>query len=376
MNYWLQRHPLLLAAWLGVRARWMRAPRGSLLLAAAATGSAAWLTASHLRGPAAWLTGLMLDYGVVLAGFVALHAVLVVSRLRRSLQSGYRQSWLVAAPIARRSVLFSIAAQITIVALTHLMALLLFAGLAAWLAAKPAAAADIAVLITAGFVSGAVLGSLLSDRKRDGREASRYAPKLRGSADQWQPSARSLAHLPIAQVFAWHRPENLRIVVVAVLFTVQGGSSMLGGLCVVSAWLLAIYLVTLLQATIHVGRTAARWLRCTPVTFLNFAWPIARQSFLQQVIGAVGSGVLGVVLGSPLALTCYLVVLWIMIVIMVLVVSLADCYRDRRSTAKLALSLAGLTAIELRAQGWSLPVVLLMIGWHVRHALQAEGRRT
>ncbi|HEY5807605.1 MAG TPA: hypothetical protein VIT67_06540 [Povalibacter sp.] len=376
MNRWLQRHPLLLAACLSLRTRWMRAPRWPLALAGAAAGLTLWLVAPQLWEPATRLIEVMVDYSLVLAGLSMLHALLVVSKLRKTLYAGYLKSWLAAAPIARRNASLSIAVQIAAIALVHLILLLLLVGLVAWLGTKPGAMADITIFATTGFASGAALALLLRNRERQGREATRYAPRLRTSADRWTPSSRPLAHWPMAQVFAWHRPENLRVILLAVLFTVQGGSSMLAGLCVVSAWLLAIYLVTLLHATIHVGQVAAHWLRCTPMPFLTFAWPIARQSFSQQVIGAAASGVLGVLLGSPVLLTCYLVALWIMVVALVLAVSLADSYRNQRSTAKLALSLTGVAAIEMRAQGWSIPVALLLIGWHVRRALQTEGRTT
>jgi hypothetical protein len=138
----------------------------------------------------------------------------------------------------------------------------------------------------------------------------------------------------------------------------------------VSAWLLAIYLVTLIQAAIHVGHTAAQWLRATPMSFVNFAWPIARGVLLHQLIGASIAAILGVILGLQPLLAVYLLMLWLAVVASLLCVSLADSFCHRSSGWKLLTAALTTAIIEQRHHGWSLPALAAVGAWHVHRALR------
>ena len=62
---------------------------------------------------------------------------------------------------------------------------------------------------------------------------------------------------------------------------------MLGALFILVTWTVGSYLIALLIAIPHVGRSASQWLRSTPVTFWTFAWPLARRALLHQLLGTL-----------------------------------------------------------------------------------------
>lgn len=351
--------------------------RGVLALSAIAIAAVAlltWSSAASLYEPMRQLIELLSRFGFVMGALAAGHAVLLVSKHRRLVLDEYRTSWLSAAPISRGTINRVIVLRVAAKAVVHLAIILAVLSALHLLAGIPVSTSPLTPLVAAGFAAGGVIGWLLPHRVRNGWEASRYAPRLREHANE-PGGARALAHWPIAQVFAWQRPENSRFVVVAVLFSVQGGSSIAGGLAVVAAWLLAIYLVSLLQAVITSGRAAARWLRTTPIPFATFAWSIGKRALLHQLIGVSIGAVLGVMLGGPAAMILYLSALWMTIVLCVPAVTLAASYRGEYAPFKLALSIAGLAAVETRAHGWAIPLALAMAALYVRRAMNF-GRTT
>lgn len=366
------RHPLFRARVLELRSAWRR--RGPIAVAALAGGVVAAVAvlvaaASGLRESALGINALLDRYVLVLMALAAIHAVLLVSRLKRQQQESARMSWLVAAPIddpARRrwivlNVLLAASLHLGIV-VAILAALSLLAG---GFAAMPAG------LIAAGFCAGAIAGWYLPARGDVRREESRYSRKLR-SQGAIRPSDRALSHWPIALAFARHRPENSRYVLLAALCAVQGGSSMLVGLCVVVTWLLAAYLVILLQATLRAGRDAAAWLQSTPLGFLQFAWPLARRSLAHQAIGSLALSGIALGQGAPPEMTAQLLLLWLTLVASITTISLADSYRRHSSQLKLWLTAAGIAAVEWRQQGWGMFLALLAATWHVRIAMQEK----
>jgi hypothetical protein len=137
------------------------------------------------------------------------------------------------------------------------------------------------------------------------------------------------------------------------MLSVQAGSSALGGLAVVAAWLLASYLGALLSAIVQVAGAAAAWLRSTPISFREFAWGIARRAILHQALGTVLAAGLMLVLGAPALMAVQAGGLWLLIVVLVTGAVLADTYRGRSPAIRIALSLAALAALaaiwQLRA---------------------------
>jgi hypothetical protein len=278
---------------------------------------------------------------------------------------------MIAAPLSASQVSTWLTLRMLATALPHLFAALVSVMFLAEAAGRLPDAVPICLPLALAFVVGSSLGRCMPRKRQTAREDSRYAPKARTTD---VVSAQALSRWPIAQALSWQKPENARVALVIALFAVQGGSSMLLGLTVVSAWMLAIYLVTLMQATIHAGNVAARWLKATPIKFVNFAWPLARRVLIHQAIGSTAAAVLAVAMGLGLATALYLWVLWLAIVIGVLCVSLADAYCAQRSPTKIALLLLTSIGIELRQHGWSLPWLLAMSAWHVHRATHRGGQ--
>lgn len=327
------------------------------------------LAAPRLREPALRINTLLDGYALILMALAAVHAVLLVSRCKRQQQESCRMSWLVAAPIDDSARRRWIALNVLLAASRHLGVVVAMLGVLALLSGSFVAIP--ASLIAAGFCAGAIAGWYLPRRDDFRREESRYArrPRSQGSI---RPSDWPLSHWPIAQTFAWHRPENARHVLLAALCAVQGGSSMLVGLGVVVTWLLAAYLVVLLQATLRVGRDAAVWLQSTPIGFAQFAWPLMRRSLAHQAIGALALSGIGLWQGAPSEMTGQLLLLWLTLVAGVTAIGLADSYRQLSSRSKLWLTTAGIAAIEWRQQGWGVILALLAATWHVRIAMKAR----
>lgn len=376
---WLSRQPALLSTMLASRnalRRFLTSSSGPTLanigiLAIAGAGLVVWLASTYGDRLAAFIRS-----GVEYIGFVpilaALHAATLVSRRRRHLQQQHLQSWLIATPGgfagSRRAIVIATLASVlkhaTVVALTLIVVGILSR-------TEFAAAMRLLVYAMVGFVPGALAGWYLpAMRRRVTNEASRYVLKP-ATANGLRPQAAALSRWPIAQTLAWNRPENLRVVILVALLSVQAGSSMIGGLSVVAAWLVGAYLTGLLRGIVSVGREAAQWLQSTPITFAAFAWSVARRALVHQLIGtAVGAAII-TVLGSPASMTLYLAALWMSVVIMVSAASLAESYRSRSPALKLALSFAAMLGIESRAHGWAIPLALVMTAWHLRQG----GRR-
>jgi len=226
-----------------------------------------------------------------------------------------------------------------------------------------------ALRIVARLWGGALLGAVAAwftpiGRPHERREDSRYAPSARPLATA--ASLASLSHWPIAQTFAWGRPENLRaLVIVCLLLGVQAGSSALHGLLILSVWLAGGYLGSLLLAVPRAAIAAAEWLRTTPLAFGRFAWALARRALLHQAVGLalMASGL--VAMGAAPSLALYFAVLWLSFVVLVYTLSAADAYQGCSPTVKLALSFAGMVAIESRFQAWSIPAALLVAVWRL-----------
>jgi hypothetical protein len=363
-----REHPLFAAERLQLAnrmRRWAAAPLRMTALAALIGGGLGGLII--LVRPAARADAWMMSldaYGPMVIGLTALYAAMLTGRRRRSADARQSRLWLGAAPISSAA----LAAHRTAGALGPLFFQVLAASAFVLLAAG--GPTDIALRIVARLWGGALLGALAAwftpiGRPQQRREDSRYAPRAR----RLPPAASlaSLSHWPIAQTFAWGRPENLRaLVVVCLLLGVQAGSSALHGLLILSVWLAGGYLGSLLFAVPRAAIAAAEWLRTTPLAFGRFAWALARRALLHQALGVVllGSGLIA--MGAAPPLTLYFAVLWLSIVVLVYAISAADAYQGRSPTMKLALSFAGVAAIESRFHAWSIPAALLVVALRLR----------
>ena len=368
---WLRRHPLLGVEWLALcnRARrWQAAPgRPLALVVFAVLVLASLLLFMREAGRAdRWLNAAS-DYWPIVLAVATLYVGSGAVRRRRRFTADQKRSWLAAAPISARSLQLSLALHVLAPAMVQTLLAVAFVAATAW---GNEAVGRVIAALSGGALLGAASGWFGAQRRRRRYEASRYAPRAAASLD-WRASSAALSHWPIAQAFAWGRPENSRtLLLTCLLLGVQAGTSALHGLFIVALWLFGGYLTSLLLAVPQAAKAAAHWLRSTPVAFMQFAWAVARRAILHQVIGVLIAALGFMGLGMSLSATVYLGALWLSVVMLVYALSVAEAYRGRSPAIPLALSLATLAAVESRAHAWSMPAVVMFTIWRLRGARQ------
>jgi hypothetical protein len=365
----LQRHPLLLAEWLALRnlVTRVRAHATKVVAAALATLGAFAVLLLTLRSQFPSSIAALLTYRVLTMIVIGGYAFSVVGKQRRRAEVRYTQFWLAAAPVRQ----YSRVLAILVVSLLPLAAqllgvcvLLAVMGVAGGVDAAPVGA--LMLWITVATVLGAAVGWWSARRSRaDAMEGSRYVrqPKARTNT---VPSVAALSDWPVAQVRAWGRPENLRVLLMIAMLAVQAGSSALVGLSVVAMWLLGGYLAGLLAAVLQTANQASRWLRSTPLPFAQFAWAVSRRALAYQVVLTALAVGLMVILGAPVLSALYIGVLWLTIVLLACAIGLAESYRGRPPLIRLALSFAAVAVVETREHGWSIPLAAALAAWHLR----------
>jgi hypothetical protein len=366
----LQRHPLLMAEWLAACNLLRRARAHTAVILAASVGVLGALAVILLTfGPrfAAIFDGL-LTYRVLTIAAVAIYAAFAVGSRRQRAELRYTQFWLAAAPVRQ----YSRTLAILVVTLLPLAALLLAAcvlfaamGVVGSVAAK--VVGETVLWVAVAMAVGAAVGWWTARRSRaDITEGSRYVGAAKPRTETI-PSAVALSGWPLAQVRAWGRPENLRILVlIPALFAVQAGSSAVHGLSVIAVWVLGGYLGGLLTAVSQTARLASDWLRSTPIPFAQFAWALTRKALLYQVIGTAVATSLMIGLGASLQSALYISALWLTVVLLSFSIVVADSYRSRLPHIRMVLSFATLAIVEVRAHGWSIPIAALFAAWHLR----------
>ena len=367
---WLLRHPLLLAEWLAARNRLVLARTHAALVVAAGVGilGALIVVVLTLRSRGAAVFDGLTTYRALTAIGIALYAALAVARQRQRAEIRYTQFWLAAAPVRQFSRTLAVLVVSVLPLASQLFGVsLLLAALGIASGVALAIVGESVLWIAGAAVLGAAVGWWSARRSHaDLLEGSRYigAAKLR---DRTIPSTAGLAGWPLAQVRAWGRPDNLRLLVMVVaLIGVQAGASALNGLAVIATWVLGGYLSGLLSAVLRTAREAAQWLRSTPIPFAQFAWAVTRRALLHQVVGTAVTAALIVILGAPWASALYISALWLGIVLLSYTISVADSYYSRPSFLRMVLSFATLAVVEVREHGWSIPLAALLAAWHLR----------
>jgi len=366
----LRRHPLLLAEWLAARNLLRRAQAHAAIVLVAGVGvlgALAVILFTFAPRFTAIFDGL-LTYRVVMIAVVAIYAAFAAGSRRQRSEIRYTQFWLAAAPVRQYSrtlailvvTLLPLAAQLLVVCLV-VAAMGVVGDVAASVVGKT-------TLCVAGAAAvGAAVGWWSARRSRaDAMEGSRYVGAVR-PRNETVPSAAALSGWPLAQVRAWGRPENLRVLVlIPALFAVQAGSSALHGLSVIAIWVLGGYLGGLVSAVFQTARSASHWLRSTPIPFAQFAWTMTRRAVLYQLVGTAVGAALMISLGAPLLSTLYVGALWLAIVLLSCSIAVADAYRSRPPLVRAVLSFATLAVVEARAHGCSIPMAVLLAAWHLR----------
>jgi hypothetical protein len=356
MPAFVRKHPALLVEWLRLAnsfSRWRGEGRHAVVLALCAIAVVLALLVA-LSGHAASAIETLAGYWVLLTLIAALYAATSVSGRRRRLEEASSQSWLIATPIPPRSLFVSQAIRVLLPLVALVVAGAMFPMLVALVNdGLTASAAKVSAAAAGGLIVGGVIGWWTRRRaKTSGYVPSRYVPRPRVRSDL-RPDAAALASWPIAQVLSWSRPENSRYVMITALLAVQGGSSAIAGLSVVAMYFGASYLAALLSAMTTVAKSAAAWLRATPITLMGFVWSVSRRALAHQLIGvALAIGCM-TMLGAPIVMALELAALWLGLFISISGFALVDHYRGRSPLVKIALSVTAVaalaTVVQLRA---------------------------
>ncbi|HEY0685052.1 MAG TPA: hypothetical protein VGD45_22125 [Steroidobacter sp.] len=357
----LRGHPALVVEWLrlvNLLSRWRQGSvRTAMLLSIVIVVAGLLAVALSVHVSAAVET--LARSWLLVAAVTAIFAWTTVGRRRRHVEESQSQSWLIATPISPSSLrlssairtLFPVVAVFAAVLALSLVVILLNYGVA------PAVGRVIAAF-SAGLFIGGVAGWWIAGRepKQTGVVAPRYvpSPRFRSKSEParvaLKPDASALSRWPILQVLSWSRPDNSRYVLIVALLAVQGGSSAIAGLSVVAMYFIASYLGTLLLAMMPVAKSAASWLRSTPMTLSEFVWSLMRRALVHQLAGTAVAVVVMLLLDAPLAMAVQIGALWLGLVISVSGFALAENYRGRSPLARIALSAAAFAALATLMQ--------------------------
>jgi len=376
--HWLRRHPLILAAVLSVinylQQRARQSPRTIWLIAAISVPGGILVSSLISNSNTALAMQSVLNYGSFVVAASGLYSMSAVSRLIRKAEAARAQSWLAAALRVNDRSASTIAPFIALALLWRYAVTIASARLLSLNSEVSAPQSlRLVTLITIGGVLGSLSAWALSRRARKRlHEGSRYVPRTKHAA-QTIPSNAALSHWPIAQAFAWSRPENTRLLLGIALISLPAGMGALGAISVLVTWIIGSYLIALLVAVPCAARSASDWLRSTSIGFWAFAWPLARRALLHQFCGTLTAMGIMLLLGASLPTAVYLGTLWLALAVTAIAISLADCYRSRFRTAKTALSIATALAAEERAQGWGISLALLLTVWHLRIGALNDG---
>ncbi len=276
---WLRRHPLLLASVLAAVNRVQRLTttlwRGTILAIAAVLFLGGLIIALLITGGrAALVMQTALSYGGIVVTASGLYAVSLIMRVRREVAAARVRSWLIATPRVDSHSVGTTALLVAIPLLWRygvVLAAMFLLSLDSSVTLQQSL--QLAALVAIGGAVGGLSASAFPLRRRKRRdEGSRYTLRPTRTA-QLAPSSAALSHWPIAQAFAWSRPENARFLLAAAILTVPGGGGFFDALFILVTWVVVAYLVAVLVAIPYVARTASEWLRSTPMNFWAFAWP-------------------------------------------------------------------------------------------------------
>jgi hypothetical protein len=273
------KNPLLVAWAMEARGRWKR----SVALVAA-------LLALVPMG-----VGFAASHVVISGVLIGLLVGLWVHRGRHVWADRYARGWLGALPVSRRSVT-NVVAMRSVIWLA--IVLVGFSG-----AALLAAAVPLFYACWAGALGGGALGWFLPHREAP---APRVAAVFFVAPAETRGDLSALARWPLAYVKLWLQPRSVAPLLVPAALILPMGISGNLAIAVLFVFVVAIYLVMLLLATLRVAREGGQWLRTTPLSFRRFAWATLRNPALKHLQWTAISAVVLIVLGAkaPLVIRC------------------------------------------------------------------------
>jgi hypothetical protein len=298
---------------------------------------------------------------------VALQASVLIHLARRKWTRIYTSNWLSTLPASRRQSVRMIALR-SLFSCAPMLALAPVVVLLAWLCV-PGSGAVASVLLTGIGIAtgvGALLGWYVP--ARDTQHSPAVLPSTLGPGAPSVPRLAALSRWTETQTRVWLQPRSLaRLLLPAMLLLPMGVSGNVA-IALLSLWALALYLIVLLRAMVHVAREGARWLRPTSVTFYRFAWSVACRPLFKQLQWTLLATVLLVALGCQPLVAARVAEGWLALVTVTSGVALGRAYQSKAMRVRLLVSVCAMAVLERFRQHLALPCALLISAWHIREA--------
>jgi hypothetical protein len=322
---WVRRRPLLLAGWLRLSNR-VRRMKYAWLVALLVLGALVWVIT---RPEAAATLAFLADRWFL--GFLgaAIHAGSSVSRRKLRLQAEHENSWLAALPYrvsVPARIAFGFGVQLVLIAV--LCAGIAAASSAPWLDAR---AAWLGVL--GGYVAGGLAGWFAHVFSPKNAVGVQYAI-VRRVREKWAmaPKLHPLSYWPVAAARAAANPQVSMRTMLFALLALPMGTTGAEAIAVGAAWMVAVYLVLSLVATVRTAFAAGWWLRPTPVESGRFTRTLVSRVLLIQT-GVFVAAVLAVAaIGRPqiFYLTVSATIVWLPLYVAVAMVACAVALRPKK----------------------------------------------
>jgi hypothetical protein len=324
---WVRRRPLLLVRWLQLTNRF----RGSgyvLVIALVLLAVFVWLVTRPLAAQVLAVASDRWPLAFV-AGFA--HAATSVARRKPRLQVENAGSWLAALPHR-----VSVPSRIALGFLVQLVVAAMFCiGIAAASSVPWADARTAWLALFSGYVAGGLLGWFGHVFFPAGTKGSEHAV-VRRVRDKWAvaPKLYPLSFWPVAWARALNNPQVSARTLLAVLLGLPMGTTGAVAIAIAAGWMVALYVVINLVATIRTAFAAGWWLMPTPVERSPFTRTLVSRALLIQV--AVLGGLLLALIaasGKPqrVSLAFGAVVVWLLFYVGTVVIACAAAMRTGRS---------------------------------------------
>jgi hypothetical protein len=185
-------------------------------------------------------------------------------------------------------------------------------------------------------------------------------------------SLGALAQWGKLQTQRWFEPRIVsRLVAPAVLILPLGTSANLA-LALVGLWVIILYLLITLRATMHVARKGADWLRPTPLRPARLAWEIGSLPLLKQLQWTLAAALLLGVLGVRPLLAARLAEGWLALATLAPTLVLAQARGVPHVRLRALFSFSLLAALERWRNQWVIPAAALLSIWQLRSRSRAR----
>jgi hypothetical protein len=239
-------------------------------------------------------------------------------------------------------------------------------------AVSSASALTVRLLLTcaAALLVGSLLGWWLPARARLSSASPSRPMVLRQVGGR--ASLGALAQWGKLQTRRWFEPRIVsRLIAPAMLILPLGTSANLA-LALVGLWVIILYLLITLRATVHVARKGGDWLRPTPLRPARLAWAIGSLPLLKQLQWTLAAVLLLGVLGVRPLLAARLAEGWLAFATLAPTLVLAQARGVRHMRLRALFSFSLLVGLERWRSQWVIPAAALLCIWQLRSSTKAR----